>query len=152
MIQGNVTKFDEMSPIGDVVKIAMDVQASGLAGGAGSQGFWLANLTARTSTANQTAVDSGIAAGTTRGGVGHVHTTVASTLTTGHQWIIQHSSAAASWADIISFTLSTADGGTVQRSTVAGTVKRHVRATLFALTGGASKSVTSAVSFARNRV
>lgn len=107
-------------------------------------GVFLLNETAKTSTATQTSVDG--AAATTGGGVAHLHLVAQSTLTS-YVVKVQHSSNNSSWSDLITFTAATAE--TFQRSTVSGTVKRYTRANISTFTGGAGKSVTAVVAFAR---
>lgn len=139
--------YAAMSPANDVVKVTAAGQVSGRMGA----GVWLLPLAAYASTSSTFAgVNSGVAAGTTGGGVAHFHMTGASTVAT-FQVKVQHSSAAVSWADLITFSSSTGTtaSGSVQRSTVSGTVKRHVRAIISTFTGGTGKSATVAVAFAR---
>ena len=139
------------SPANDVVKVS----AAGAVSGRQDFGVFLHALAARTSTSSTfTSVDSGYDAGTTGGGVAHLHVTADSTLTS-VVVKVQHSSAAsastASWADLITFAAfdeSTA-AVSVQRSTVSGTVKRRTRVIISTLTGGAGKSATFGVAFAR---
>ena len=139
------------SPADDVVKVS----AAGNMSTRQDYGIWLHALAARTSTSSTfTSVDSGYDAGTTGGGVAHLHVTADSTLTS-VVVKVQHSSAAsastASWADLITFTAF--DESTVaaaaQRSTVSGTIKRRTRVIVSTFTGGASKSATFGVAFAR---
>jgi hypothetical protein len=138
------TKLDVDAPAKDVVGVAFDMQGSG---GLDS-GVWLRPLSTRSSTASNSAVvcaGSTTLGGTTGGGVGHLHITVASTVTS-ITTKIQHSTSGSTWADLISWT-STAE--TVQRSTVSGTVKEQLRFTISSYTGGAAKTVTCAAAFAR---
>lgn len=147
LLDGKVNEFNGTAPGQDVVKLDSKVQVSGGVRG----GAWLHALGAETSTAAQSAVQiqsstSGTAASSTRGGVAHLHVVACSTLTT-LTVKVQHSSDGASWADLI--TLSATSVGAV-RSTVAGTVKEKVRAASTTLSGGAGKTVTYAVAFARH--
>lgn len=139
------------SPADDVVRVT----AAGSMSTRQDYGVWLHALAARTSTSSTfTSVDSGYDAGTTGGGVAHLHVTADSTLTS-VVVKVQHSSAVsestASWADLITF--SAFDESTIsaaaQRSTVSGTVKRRTRVIVSTFTGGAGKSATFAVAFAR---
>jgi hypothetical protein len=139
------------SPANDVVQVS----AAGSMSTRQDYGVWLHALAARTSTSSTfTSVDSGYDAGTTGGGVGHLHVTSDSTLTS-VVVKIQHSSAesasTATWADLITFTSfdETTIAAAAQRSTVSGTVKRRTRAIISTFTGGAGKSATFAVAFAR---
>lgn len=139
------------SPANDVVKVS----AAGSMSTRQDYGIWLHALAARTSTSSTfTSVDSGYDAGTTGGGVAHLHVTADSTITS---FIVkvQHSSAVsastASWADLITFTDcdESTSAASAQRSTVSGTVKRRTRVIVSTFTGGAGKSATFAVAFAR---
>lgn len=145
------TEYVASSPANDVVKVT----AAGAMSTRADYGVWLHALAARTSTSSTfTSVDSGYDAGTTGGGVAHLHVTADSTLTS-VVVKIQHSSAAsastASWADLITFT--SFDESTIaaaaQRSTVSGTIKRRTRTIISTFTGGAGKSATFATAFAR---
>lgn len=152
MLRGESVKYAAMSPANDLVKVSADIQVSGRQ----DYGVWLHALTARSATSSTFAsVDSGYDAGTTGGGVAHLHVTSASVA--GLTVVVQHSSAesdsTASWADIITFSSVTESSASaaVQRSTVAGTVKRRTRAviTAFSTASGNSTSATFAVGFAR---
>lgn len=143
------TSFEVTSPVDDVVSVQGAMDANERVG----YGRWLRPWgTAATTTGSGSSVDSspetGSTAGSTRGGAAHLHITSASTLTS-VTIKVQHSSNGSAWADLISFTASTA--ARVQRSTVAGSVKRYTRETRSAFTGGAGKSITHAVAFARYR-
>ena len=142
MLQGHVTGHEIGVPAQEVVSASVEVQATDRV----DSGVWLKGpLSSVTTTGASASVDSGFAAGTTRGGVAHLHITSETNL--GSATVkVQHSSAAVSWADLITFTAAT--GVSVQRSTVAGTVKRYTREIRTALSG-ASVSVTHAVAFAR---
>jgi len=147
MWKQETVNYTAQSPANDVVKISADGQLSGRQ----YAGVWLLNSTPRTSTSSTFAsVNSGVAAGTTSGGVAHFHMTADSTITT-FRVKIQHSSGATAWTDLISFSSSTGTTSllSVQRSTVSGTVKRYVRAIIPTFTGGSGKSATVAVAFAR---
>ncbi len=136
--------FGVQSMATDVVKVTASVKPTSRM----DYGVFLLNETAVTTTGSSTAVsrDNGSTAASSNGGVGHFHLIAQSTLTS-LVVKVQHSSAAVSWADLITFTAAT--GITVQRSTVAGTVKRYVRATRSTFTGGAGKSVQAVVAFGR---
>ena len=144
LLQGHAVKHDVQAPFDDIVKIAVDVQASG-----GYQGGrWLAGPTTSAATANGGAVDSGLTnGGSTGGGLGHAHIIAERNVVTA-TLKVQHSTSGSTWADLITFTAAT--GRTFQRSTVAGTVKERVRGALTTLTEGATGgSLTWAVAFAR---
>jgi hypothetical protein len=140
------------SPVADVVKVS----AAGVMSTRQDYGVWLHTLAARTSTSSTfTSWDSGYDAGTTGGGVGHLHVTADSTLTS-VVVKIQHSSgesaSTASWADLITFTSfdeSTAAESAQRVAVTTSPVKRRTRAIISTHTGGAGKSATFAVAFAR---
>jgi len=101
---------------------------------------------ARNSTIAGTAVDSGVVAGTTRGGASHFHITQAGTAgLTSVTVKTQHSSANSVWADVHTFT-STSTG--VSRVASTGTIKRYVRGTISAVSG-TTPAVRVAIAFAR---
>jgi hypothetical protein len=140
------------SPVNDIVTVS----AAGSMSTRQDYGVWLHALAARTSTSSTFAGwDSGYDAGTTGGGVAHLHVTADSTLTS-VVVKVQHSSAAsastATWADLITFTAfdeSTAAAAAQRLANSTATVKRRTRAIISTFTGGASKSATFAVAFAR---
>lgn len=151
MWRQETVEYAAMSPVSDLVKVS----AAGQMSGRQDSGVWLHALAARTSTSSTFAsVDSGYDAGTTGGGVAHLHVTADSTLTS-VVVKVQHSSAesasTASWADLITF--SGFDESTAalaaQRSTVSGTVKRRTRTIISTFTGGTAKTAAIAVAFAR---
>jgi len=140
MFRGLPSGIDVSSPADGVVAVQVGAQVTGRV----LSGRFLKALAATTSTGASAAVDGGAAS--TGGGTAHLHITAASTLTS-VTVKVQHSSSSTAWADLVSFTASTATG--VQRSTVAGAVKRYTREIRTAMTGGASKSVIHSVAFAR---
>jgi hypothetical protein len=107
-------------------------------------GVSLADLAAITATGNGTSVDN--AAGTTNGGIAHLHVTDVSGTTPTLAVVIQHSTNNSTWSTLASFTTATA--ATSERITFTGTVNRYVRASYTA--GGTTPSFTSQVSLARN--
>lgn len=140
LVLGDHVAYDVDSPVDDAISISADIQ--------GSQGYyggrWLRGLSASTSTGSNAAVDSGLTnGGTTGGGVAHLHVTDI-TSTGSATFRIQHSTSGSTWATLLTFAASTIEQ--FQRSTVAGTVKEQVRATISAIT---ADSVTAAVAFAR---
>lgn len=146
LINADNTTYDISAPVEDIVSLAIDAQASGGYRG----GRMLRPLAAATSTGSNTGVltvGTTSAGGTTGGGVGHLHVTSASTLTS-LVAKIQHSTSGSTWADLITFTAATQE--TFQRSTVSTTVKERTRATISTFTGGTAKTVTVGIAFARN--
>ena len=107
-------------------------------------GVSLADLAAITATGNGTSVDN--AAGTTNGGIAHLHVTDVSGTTPTLAVIIQHSTNNSTWSTLASFTSATA--ATSQSVAFTGTVNRYVRASYTA--GGTTPSFTCQVSLARN--
>lgn len=145
LVNADNTSYDISSPVDDVVSLSVDAQASG--GYAG--GRTLRPLSAATSTGSNSGVltaGTTAAGGTTGGGVGHFHLTAQSTLTS-LTCKVQHSTSGSTWADLITFTATTAE--TFQRSTVSGTVKERLRSTISTFTGGAGKTATLGVAFSR---
>lgn len=139
LFKGDVVTYDIDAPVDDAITTSVDLQGS--AGYEG--GFWLRALSASTSTAASAAVNSGLTnGGTTGGGVAHFHVTTLSATTA--QMLVQHSTSGSTWATLITANFSTSS---VTRSTVSGTVKEQVRATVNQL--GSTGSITAAVAFAR---
>lgn len=141
LVNTDATDFTVTSPVSDMVAVTASLQASQL-----RYGHWLASPTAAsTSTGGLATVNSysTTAGASTRGGVAHCHI-VSATTSTGVVKV-QHSTDGASWADLLTFTISS--GRSVQRSTVAGSVKEKVRANVHqASTAG----FTVGVAFARH--
>lgn len=142
MTKATHRQYEISNPINNVVSFAAGIKGSTRF----ESGHFLKALAATTSTGAQTSVDN--AAATTRGGVAHLHLTAQSTLTS-YVAKVQHSSNNSAWSDLIAFAASTAVS--VQRSTVAGSVKRYVRGNVTTFTGGAAKTVTASIAFARHR-
>lgn len=139
LVNGVLPTYDIDAPVDDVITTSVDVQSiDGYEGG-----FWLRNLSASTSTGASSAVNSGLTGGgTTGGGVAHFHVTSLSATTA--QLLVQHSTTGSTWATLITANFSTSS---VTRSTVSGTVKEQVRATVNQL--GSTGGITAAVAFAR---
>lgn len=148
MMKGDETKVDVATPVSDAVTIAADILGSDGYDG----GVWLQGMLDRTSTQSGGTVafaGSTVTGFSTGGGVGHMHVSASSAVTS---FIakIQHSTSGSTWADLIAFTNFVGpSGGTFQRSTVAGNVKEKLRGTLFTFTGGAGKHATYGLAFAR---
>lgn len=145
LLRADETSYDISAPLTDVVSLSVDAQASdGYRGGR-----MLRPLAAATSTESNTGVltvGTTSAGGTTGGGVGHLHITAASTVTS-IVAKIQDSTSGSTWHDLITFTAATQE--TFQRSTVSGAVKERTRATISTFTGGAGKTATIGIAFAR---
>jgi hypothetical protein len=129
--------FSTSAAISDRVLFALECQTDG----ATDFGVLLHDLEAETADGNETSVNN--SASSAGGGVGHLHVTALSGLTS-MQVAIQDSADDAVWADLIAFTASTA--AEHQRLTVSGTVDQYVRAEWDATGTG---SCTFAVAFAR---
>lgn len=142
LLLGDIVGYDIDAPADDVITTSVDVQ--------GRQGYyggvWLKPLDV--STGAQAAVNSGLTqGGTTGGGVAHLHvTSLISTSTTEAVFRVQHSTSGSTWANLITFTGTTA--ATFQRSTVSGTIKEQLRAILVS-NGSTLDTITAAVAFAR---
>lgn len=148
LVNADNTTYDVSVPVEDVVSCSVDAQVSGGYRG----GRMLRPLAAATSTGSNSAVltvGTTSAGGTTSGGVAHLHVTAISAASVTFR--IQHSTSGSTWATAHTFTAATA--ATFQRSTISGTIKEQVRATISTFTTSASTaadSVTGAVAFARN--
>ena len=138
LIQADESNFTVNSAAEDVVSVAGAYMTDGLVGA----GVVIDTLTAITVDGNGTAIDNG--ASTSNGGVGHLHITAFSGLTS-TSVILEHSTDNVSFATLGTFT--TATGTTSERITVTGTVNRYVRVR-DDVTGTGSN--TRIVSFARN--
>jgi hypothetical protein len=137
MCVSELSDYKVTSKVGEAVAVSIDTQSDD-----GTDiGVQLHALGAETVDTNSTSVDN--AAGTTNGGVAHLHVTAYSGLTNA-VIKVQHSTDNSAWSDLI--TLSTVTAITSQRSTVTGTVNRYVRSFLDVTGAG---SVTFALSFAR---
>lgn len=123
-----------MTAVGDVAEHAIDASVSDAVGftlttqadESVDMGFIVHALGAETVDGNGTAVDRGAASTTTGGGVGSLHLTAYSGLTS-IAIKIQHSTDNSVWADLTSFTTATAV--TSERKLVAAgtTINRYVR-------------------------
>lgn len=103
----------------------------------------LANLSARTSTANGTSIDNTVSS--SNGAVAILHITAASGTTPSLAAKLQHSTDNSVWSDLITFSASAT--ANKERKTVTGTVNRYLRAT-WTITG-TSPSFTFALVVAR---
>jgi hypothetical protein len=151
LAKAHETSYSISTPVGDVVSISVDFNAStdttsnltyGLRNGkilttGGSIAFGaLGGLTS---------VDN--AASSSAGGVANLHVT-ANTITGGATTIkVQSSADNSTWADLVTFTAVTASTLAVQQTAVSGSVPRYLRA--FASTAGTAGSITFNVGFAR---
>ena len=147
MLQGDANSLDISSPVDGIVGMSASIQGSnGYAGGR-----MLRPLSASTSTGSKSAVatpGTTAAGGTTGGGVAHLHVTAVASTFASATFRIQHSTSGSTWATLHTFTAAT--GITFQRSTIAGTIKEQVRATIssYTATTGAD-TVTAAVALSR---
>jgi hypothetical protein len=139
MVDGYRSSFEIGAPVAGVVGFSMAGQTDGPT----NFGYSLHDLTAETATANGTGYDQTVVS-TTAGGIGHLHVTAFSGLTN-IIVTIQDSADNISFATIGTFT--TVTGVTSQRLTIAGTVRRYVRAS-WTVTG--TGSCTFSAAFARN--
>lgn len=135
--QAREASYSLQNPSNDAVRL----NASFTCDGGVRSGVSLHALEAETATADFASVDNGDS--TANGGVGYLHVTAFTG--TDVTIKIQDSADDAAWADLISF--SSVTGVTQERSIVAGTVDRYVRAQI---SGGTFTSVTFAVAFARD--
>lgn len=120
------TKYVVNTPVGDVV----DVQAEATSSVGIDNVVSLLSLTTITATGIQTSVDN--AALTANGGAAYVQCSAATALTSATVKV-QHSLDNSTWADLATFTVTTA--ATAQRVAYTGTVNRYLRVNVSALTG-----------------
>lgn len=138
-----LTTFEVSAPVADVVSLSAEVQATGGI----DRGVVLAPATVYSATANGTAVDN--AAATTNGGTGYIHVT-ANSRNGACTFKVQHSADNSTWADLLTFTNTTASTLTAERVSVAAgtTVNRYLRAACTTF-GGSTGSVTATITFSR---
>jgi len=119
-ILANQSNATVMSPVADVVSATVTIQADGSV----DAGVVLDPETAITVDTNGTSVDNGAA--TTNGGVGHLHVTAFSGLSS-NSVIVEHSVDNSAWSTLATFTSVT--GTTSERLVVAAgtTVNRYLR-------------------------
>jgi hypothetical protein len=134
------TSYERSSPVGDMVTVSVESQATG---GIGA-GPCLLPLAAYTAVANQASVDNGAA--TSSGLVAHLHAITVSGTTPSFIVKVQHSTDNTTFTDLATFTNVTA--AAAQRLATTGTVNRYLRA---AITGasGTTPSATMAMAIAR---
>jgi len=134
------TSYEITSPVGDVVAVSLEVQATeGI-----DDGYLLAANSAVSASANGSSVNN--SAGTTNGGVGFLHFT-ANTRDGASTFKVQHSTDNSTFVDLITFTSVSASATGGERVAVTGTVNQYVRAQH--VPGGSSGSVTYTMAFAR---
>ena len=134
--------YEVDAPVADVVSVSASFQADGGV----TSGVSLWDLTSVSATANGTSVDN--AAGTTNGGVAHLHITV-NTRSNTVDIKGQHSTDNAAWGDLVSFTQVAASTISKERKIVATgtTVNRYLR--IVHTLGAGTGAVTYQASFAR---
>jgi hypothetical protein len=140
MVNAHLGNFTGVAPVADVVTCSAAFQSTGNF----DVGTVVENFTAITATGNGTARDG--AAGTTNGGVAHLHVSAFSGLTSDTVTIEHSVDGSTSWATLVTFTAATA--ATSQRVEVAAgtTVRRYLRVVDTVVGTG---STTRFVSFAR---
>lgn len=134
---GNISASAVTAAVKDAVRLTVE----GTPNDGVDWGFCLHGLTAETADSNGTSIDN--AASSAGGGVGALHVTAYSGLTS-ISIRVQHSTDNSVWTDLATFTSVTAT--TWERKLVTGTVNRYVRA-WWDVTG--SGSCTFALTFAR---
>lgn len=138
MLKTKLPKYSVQSPVNNLVSIMAELQSvKGI-----RTGRLLAPLTARTTTGTGASVDNGAAS--SNGAHFHLHCLAASASDT-LDVVVEDSADGSSWATLATFTQVAAVG--VQRSEVAGTVRRYTRVT-WSIAGTAT-SFTFAVAQAR---
>ena len=139
LLQANQSNASVTSAVADVVTASVSIQCDGSV----DAGVVLDPTTAITTTTSSTSVDN--TAGTTNGGVAHLHVTAYSGLTS-NTITIEHSTNNSTWSTLGTFTAVT--GTTAERLVIAAgtTVNRYLRVTDTIVGVG---SCTRFVSFAR---
>lgn len=139
LLQANQSNATVTSPVADVVTAAVSIQCDGGV----DAGVVLDPTTAITTTTSSTSVDN--SAGTSNGGVAHLHVTAFSGLTS-DTITIEHSTNNSTWSTLGTFTAVT--GTSAERLVIAAgtTVNRYLRVTDTIVGIG---SCTRFVSFAR---
>ena len=146
LLNANETSYEITGGIGDLVAISAELQASGTTGGL-DRGVLLAAQATISSAAAISSVDNAVSS--SNGGVAHLHVTTNSR--DGACTIkIQHSADNSTFADLVTFTNTTASTTTSQRVEVAAgtTVNRYLRANVTTF-GGSTGSLIITVGFAR---
>jgi hypothetical protein len=138
LFNGHLDDYGVQGAVNDAVRLNATFRGSN----AVRTGVMLHDLEAETTTGNYASVDQ--AASSPNGGVANLNVTAFSG--TNVTIKIQDSATNSTWADLITF--STVSGVTSERSTVAGSVDRYVRAIISA---GTFTSCTFSVAFARHR-
>lgn len=141
LAEGYATSFSPQTAVADRVTASLAFTITGAANAGGKN---LVAHEAVTTNTTGSAVDGG--AGTTNGGVAHLHVTAASGTSPTLDAIVEHSTNNSSWSTLATFTQAT--GVTSQRVTTTGAVYRYVRAN--STLAGTNPSFTIAVAFARN--
>jgi hypothetical protein len=139
LIEVRETNYALSSPVGEVVSFNASWQSEGQV----DQGVSLHDATSEGATANGSNIDNAILTANGAAASLHVVTNTRSTATTIK---VQHSVDNVVWVDLITFTVVGAGATTAQKSAVAGTVNRHLRAqwTLTAGTGAITFAVAAA--------
>lgn len=141
MAQGYASNLAPATAVADRVNAALTFTITGGANPAGT------NLTAHEAVSTNTtgsSVDG--SAGTTNGGVAHLHVTAASGTSPTLDVVVEHSTNNSAWSTVATFAQAT--GVTAERVAVAGTVHRYLRAK--STVAGTNPSFTIAVAFARS--
>lgn len=141
MAQGYQSNFGVSAAVADRVTASLTFTVSGAANPGGKN---LVAHEAITTNTTGTAVDN--AAGTTNGGVAHLHVTAASGTSPTLNTVVEHSTNNSSWSTLATFAQAT--GATAERVAVAGSVHRYIRAK--STLAGTNPSFTIAVAFARS--
>ena len=139
MIPARTVSYEVSSSVADVVGFT----ASFGSAASTKLGVSLADLSARTTTANGSTVDGG--ASSSNGAVAHLHITSVAGTTPSLTVTVQHSTNGSSWTTLGSFTAASTTSS--QLITVTGTVNRYLRA-VFTISG-TTPSFTCQVSLAR---
>lgn len=144
MAEGYLSNLATTTAVADRVTASLTFT---LTGGAKPNGVNLTAHEAVTTNTTGSAVDN--AAGTTNGGVAHLHITEASGTSPQLDLVVQHSTNNSSWSTLTTFAQATGAGA--QRNVVAAgtSVHRYIRANVTGVSG-TNASFTISVAFARS--
>lgn len=120
MVNSLRSKFEIGTQVGSVASFDLEGTTDGLT----NFGVSVHDLAAETADGNGTSYDGGAA--TTNGGTAHLHVTAFSGLTSALVTIEDSATGSGGWATVATFTSATAV--TSERVTIAGTIRRYLRA------------------------
>lgn len=140
LVDAHTGSYDVTSPVADIVSISSDIQAEGRI----DRGVFLTAGAAISATSSGASHDG--TASSAGGGIAHLH--VSANTRDGIVTVkVQHSADNVAWVDLVTFTAVPATTTTTQRSVIAGTINRYLRADF--TVAGSTGSATIHVALAR---